>query len=204
MASHHAQPSHSCQPPPLGLDGVTPWPGPICRQPPVPAAQVWPPTTIPLEDRDDKGRRTSYSRPCCTSKPQTPASTNKPGSVKSSGSSSNRKNIAASFKGFFHSLRPSNAPEQGFTLQHHGHERQTIDEVLTRERASMVMQPRTTNVHKLFRQRRKSTDSHSGEAEARHHDPSTPDTIVSEAWNIPVKLPRRASSGTGQSRVKGM
>ncbi|KAK1777504.1 hypothetical protein QBC45DRAFT_355378 [Copromyces sp. CBS 386.78] len=200
MTSHHSHSSHSCQPPPLGLDGATPWPGPIYRQPPVPAADVWPPTSIPCEDRDANGRRTSYSKPGNTSKPYPPAPTRKASSVKSSGSSSSRKNIAASFKGFFHSLRPSNCPEQGFTLRHHDHERQTIDQVLTGKRASNVMQPRTTNVQNLFRPRRKSDGS--DQPEIRCHTPSTPDTIVSEAWNIPVKLPRKASSGTGKSRVR--
>ncbi|KAK3398619.1 hypothetical protein B0T20DRAFT_437794 [Sordaria brevicollis] len=203
MASHHNRPSHSCQPPPLGLDGVSPWPGPIHRQPPgsLPA-QVWPPTTIPHKDGGDNSKRASHSKPDSpgASKPYPPTAFRKAASVKSAGSSSSRKNIAASFKGFFHSLRPSNCPEQGFTLRHHNHEHQTIDEVLMRKRSSSVMQPRTTNVQKLFRPRRKSEGS--DEPAVRHYTPSTPDTIVSEAWNIPVPLPRRASNGPGKPKVK--
>lgn len=211
MASHHNHPSHSCQPPPLGLTGVSPWPGPIYRQTPAcppTAPQIWPPTSIPCEEnREVNGRRVSDPKPgiTTTSKPYPLAPTRKAASVKSVGSSSSRrKNIAASFRGFFHSLRPSNCPEQGFTLRHHGydHGRQTIDEVLTgQRRTASVMRPRTTNVQRFTRPRQKSEGS--DEPEVRHHTPSTPDTIVSEAWNIPVKLPRRASSGTGKSKVKG-
>ncbi|EGZ73541.1 hypothetical protein NEUTE2DRAFT_61896 [Neurospora tetrasperma FGSC 2509] len=178
MASHNHHVSHSCQPPPLGLDGAMPWPGPIYRQPAT-----------------------------CPQSPAQPTHTRKAASVKSSGSSISRgrKNIAASVKEFFHSLRPSNCPEQGFTLRHHEHDHghPTIDEILTGERnTSTAMQPRTTNARRFTTPRQKSVDSDPGEAETRHHDPSTPDTIVSEAWNIPVVLPRRDSNISGKSRVK--
>lgn len=179
MASHNHHVSHSCQPPPLGLDGAMPWPGPIYRQPAT-----------------------------CPQSPAQPTHTRKAASVKSSGSSISRgrKNIAASVKEFFHGLRPSNCPEQGFTLRHHEHDHghPTIDEILTGKRdTSTAMQPRTTNAQRFTTPRRKSVDSDSGQAEVRHHDPSTPDTIVSEAWNIPVVIPRRDSNINGKSMVKG-
>ncbi|KAK3503001.1 hypothetical protein B0T13DRAFT_188189 [Neurospora crassa] len=178
MASHNHHVSHSCQPPPLGLDGAMPWPGPIYRQ-----------------------------SATCPQSPAQPTHTRKAASVKSSGSSISRgrKNIAASVKEFFHGLRPSNCPEQGFTLRHHerDHGHPTIDEILTGERnTSTAMQPRTTNAQRFTTPRRKSVDSDPGQAEIRHHDPSTSDTIVSEAWNIPVVLPRRDSNISGKSRVK--